>query len=102
MKILISDKLQEEGIKIFQDNGFEVVKDFAITSDDLKQEIEKYDAIVIRSRTKLTAEILENSKNLKAIGRAGVGLDNVDLKKAKELKKEQEKIIKMSKILKKK
>ena len=85
MRILISDKLREEGIKIFQDNGFEVVKKFSINHEDLKNEIENYEAIVIRSRTKITAEILENSKNLRVIGRAGVGLDNIDLKKAEEL-----------------
>jgi D-3-phosphoglycerate dehydrogenase len=85
MKILISDKLQEEGIKIFQENGFEVDKKFSITKEELNDEIVNYDGIVVRSRTKLTADILENAKNLKVIGRAGVGLDNVDLKKAKEL-----------------
>lgn len=86
MKILIADELQEEGIKIFQNNGFEVVKNYTISQEQLKKEINKYDAIVIRSRTKLTADILKNAKNLKVIGRAGVGLDNVDLNKAKELK----------------
>jgi len=86
MKILISDKLQEEGIKIFKDNGFEVVANFEITNEQLKKEIGNYDGIVIRSRTKLTAEVLEHAKNLKAIGRAGVGLDNVDREKAAELK----------------
>ncbi len=85
MKILISDKLQEEGIKIFEENGFEVVKNFTITKDELKQEIGDYDGIVIRSRTKLTDDVLENAKNLKVIGRAGVGLDNVDRKKAAEM-----------------
>ena len=85
MKILISDKLQEKGIKIFEDNGFEVVKNFTITKDELKQEIGDYDGIVIRSRTKLTDDVLENAKNLKVIGRAGVGLDNVDRKKAAEM-----------------
>jgi D-3-phosphoglycerate dehydrogenase len=85
MKILISDKLQEEGIKIFEDNGFEVIKNFTITHDELKKEIKNYDGIVIRSRTKLTAEVLENAENLKAIGRAGVGLDNVDRQKAAEM-----------------
>jgi len=84
MKILVSDKFRDEGIDIFQENGFEVVKNFTITPEDLKQEIENYDAIVIRSRTKLTADILENAKNLKVIGRAGVGLDNVDLEKAEQ------------------
>lgn len=86
MKILISDKVQEEGIKILQDNGFEVEKNFKITNDELKREIGDYDGIVVRSRTKLTAEILEIAKNLKVIGRAGVGLDNIDLHKAAELK----------------
>jgi len=85
MKIIITDKLQEEGVKIFQDNEFEVVKNFEITNDQLKKEIGNYDGIVIRSRTKLTADVLENAKNLKVIGRAGVGLDNVDRKKAAEL-----------------
>ncbi|KKN24281.1 hypothetical protein LCGC14_0896490 [marine sediment metagenome] len=86
MKILISDKVQEEGIKILQDNGFEVEKNFKISNDELKREIGEYDGIVVRSRTKLTAEILEIAKNLKVIGRAGVGLDNIDLQKAAELK----------------
>ncbi|MFX1568852.1 MAG: hydroxyacid dehydrogenase [Promethearchaeota archaeon] len=85
MKILISDKLQDEGIKIFEDNGFEVIKRFTITKDELKDEIREYDGIVIRSRTKLTSDVLENAKNLKVIGRAGVGLDNVDREKASEM-----------------
>jgi len=85
MKILISDKLEDEGIKIFEDNGFEVLKKFSITKEDLKKEIGEYEGIVVRSRTKLTADILENAKKLKVIGRAGVGLDNIDLKKAAEM-----------------
>jgi D-3-phosphoglycerate dehydrogenase len=85
MKILISDEFQEEGIAIFQKNGFEVDTKFTITKEELKNEIGQYDGIVVRSRTKLTADILDNAKNLKVIGRAGVGLDNIDLKKAAEL-----------------
>ncbi len=85
MKILISDKLKEEAIKILQSNGFNVVKKYSISYEELKKEIENYDAIIIRSRTKLTSEILENAKKLKVIGRAGVGLDNIDMKKAEEL-----------------
>lgn len=85
MKILISDKFRDEGTKIFQENGFDAIKNFTITPEELKQEIGKYDAIVIRSRTKLTADILENAINLKVIGRAGVGLDNVDLETAKQM-----------------
>ncbi len=85
MKILISDTLEDEGIKIFEEKGFEVMKKFTITKEDLKKEIVDYDGIVVRSRTKLTADILENAKKLKVIGRAGVGLDNIDLKKAAEM-----------------
>jgi len=85
MKILISDKLQDEGIKIFEDNDFEVVKNFKITHEELKEEIGKYDGIVVRSRTILTADVLENAKNLKVIGRAGVGLDNIDREKAAQM-----------------
>ncbi len=85
MKILISDKLEDEGIKIFEDNGFEVIKKFTITKEDLKKEIGDYDGIVVRSRTKLTSDVLENAKNLKVIGRAGVGLDNIDLQKATQM-----------------
>ena len=85
MKILISDTLEDEGIQIFEQNGFEVIKNFTINKDDLKKEIHEYDGIVVRSRTKLTADILEHASKLKVIGRAGVGLDNIDLLKAKEL-----------------
>ena len=85
MKILISDKLQVEGIKIFEDNDFEVVENFKITHEELKEEIGKYDGIVVRSRTILTADVLENAKNLKVIGRAGVGLDNIDREKAAQM-----------------
>jgi D-3-phosphoglycerate dehydrogenase len=85
MKILISDKLQEEGIKIFEEHGFEVDKKFSITNDELKEQIKKYDGIVVRSRTKLTADVLSQATNLKVIGRAGVGLDNIDRQKASEM-----------------
>lgn len=85
MKVLVSDTFQEEGIKILQDSGLEVIKNYKITPEELEKDIENYDAIIIRSRTNLTASIIANGKNLKAIGRAGVGLDNVDLKKAEEM-----------------
>ena len=85
MKILISDTLEDEGIQIFERNEFEVIKKFTISKEELKKEIHEYDGIVIRSRTKLTADILEQASKLKVIGRAGVGLDNIDLLKAKEL-----------------
>jgi len=85
MKVLISDELNEEGINFLRSKAIEVDLNFNITKDELKNQIINYDGIIIRSRTKLTADILENAKKLKVIGRAGVGLDNVDILKAKEL-----------------
>ncbi|MBN1213936.1 MAG: hydroxyacid dehydrogenase [Candidatus Lokiarchaeota archaeon] len=82
MRILVSDKIDEEGIKILEAGGFEVDKDFSIEKEKLIKIIRDYDAIIIRSRTKLTSDILEKGINLKVIGRAGAGLDNVDIEEA--------------------
>ncbi len=85
-KILISDKLSERAIEELKKvDGFEVTVKTGMSPEELEKEIEAYDAIVIRSATKLKANILEKAKNLKVVVRAGIGLDNVDLKKAEEL-----------------
>lgn len=86
MKVLIADKIHDDGIEILKESGFEVIQNYDIVDDELKDEIEKYTAIIVRSRTKLTADILERARNLEVIGRAGVGLDNIDLVKAEEMK----------------
>ncbi|TFF98880.1 MAG: hydroxyacid dehydrogenase [Promethearchaeota archaeon] len=85
IKILISNKIHEKGIKILEENNFEVVKNYSISQEELKEEIHKYNGIIVRSGTKLTEEILKKAKNLKVIGRAGVGLDNINLRTAEEL-----------------
>jgi len=83
MKILISDKLAKEGVDILTAvDGFEVDCKFGIKAEELKSVIKDYDALIIRSATKVTADIVEAADNLKFIGRAGVGLDNVDLSAA--------------------
>ncbi len=80
MKILISDKLAQEGVDILTEvKEFEVDCKFGIKSDELKGIIKDYDALIIRSGTTVTSDIIEAADNLKFIGRAGVGLDNVDL-----------------------
>lgn len=80
MKILISDALAKEGADILKKvKKFEVVEKFKLTPEELKKEIKGYDAIVIRSGTKLTKDIIKNADNMKVIGRAGVGVDNVDV-----------------------
>lgn len=85
MKILITDKIHEKGIKVLQENGFIIEKKFDLSPNDLKNRIGDYDGIIVRSATKLNAEVLEKGKKLKFIGRAGVGLDNIDLEKCQEL-----------------
>ncbi|MBT8371126.1 MAG: phosphoglycerate dehydrogenase, partial [Deltaproteobacteria bacterium] len=80
MKVLVSDVLGEIGIKMFQkEPGIEVDVNTGLEPEELKSIIGAYDALVIRSATKVTEEILEAAKRLKVVGRAGIGLDNVDI-----------------------
>jgi D-3-phosphoglycerate dehydrogenase len=83
MKILVSDPLSEEGIKILKDaREFQVDVKTDLKPDVLKETIKDYDALIVRSATKVTKDIIGAAPNLKVIGRAGVGLDNVDLEAA--------------------
>ncbi len=84
VKILVCDTIHEDGVRMLQDAGFKVELDTEITPERLIQEIGKYDGMVVRSRTKVTRDVIMAAKKLKAIARAGVGLDNVDLSSAKE------------------
>jgi D-3-phosphoglycerate dehydrogenase len=80
MKVLVSDNLSELGVKIFQETpGIEVDVNTGLTPEALKGVIGQYHGLVIRSATKVTADIIEAADNLKVIGRAGIGLDNVDI-----------------------
>lgn len=79
-KVLVSDNLAKEGIEIFENApGIDVDVMTNLTPDELKGIIKDYDGIAIRSATKITKELIENADNLKVIGRAGIGLDNVDV-----------------------
>jgi phosphoglycerate dehydrogenase-like enzyme len=82
MKILISDGIEDIGKKILLGAGFEVV-DKKLTPEELLKEIPSYDAIIVRSATKVTKEVIDTGKNLKVIARGGVGLDNIDVQHAK-------------------
>ncbi len=80
MKVLVSDKLAEVGIRMFQEaEGIDVDVNVGLPPEELKTIIGDYDGLVIRSATKVTSEILEAAPRLKVIGRAGIGLDNVDI-----------------------
>jgi D-3-phosphoglycerate dehydrogenase len=78
MKVLISDPLAKEGVQILKDAGFEVVEKPGMSPEELIQTIPEFDAIVVRGATKVRKEVIDAATNLKVIGRAGVGLDNVD------------------------
>ena len=83
MKVLVSDKLGDAGVKLFEEeDGIDVDVKTGMSPEELKEVIKDYDALVIRSATKVTEEILEAAENLKVIGRAGIGVDNVDVEGA--------------------
>jgi D-3-phosphoglycerate dehydrogenase len=79
MKILISDKMSNKVEDVLKSKSLDYDIKTGLEPNELKSIIDDYDGILIRSATKLTADILENCSNLKVIGRAGVGVDNVDL-----------------------
>ena len=79
MKILISDKMSNKVEDVLKSKSIDYDIKTGLESNELKSIIDDYDGILIRSATKLTSDILENCSNLKVIGRAGVGVDNVDL-----------------------
>jgi D-3-phosphoglycerate dehydrogenase / 2-oxoglutarate reductase len=78
-KVLVREEIAEAGIRLLRDRGFEVEVD---GDSDLAETIGRYDAIIVRSATKVTADLISRADNLKVIGRAGVGIDNVDVEAA--------------------
>ncbi len=81
-KVLISDKMNKLAEDIFKARGVEVDVKTGLKPDELKAIIGQYDGLAIRSSTTVTPEILEAATNLKVVGRAGIGVDNVDIKAA--------------------
>ena len=85
MKVLVSDPLSDVGVAIFQETpGIDVDVNTSLTPEELKRIIGLYDGLVIRSATRVTPDILEAADRLKVIGRAGIGLDNVDIPAASQ------------------
>lgn len=84
-KILICDKIAEEGIKLLEEKGYEIRKAWDMPKTALPKIAETYNALIVRSATKVKGGLLANAKRLQVIGRAGEGLDNIDLEKAKDL-----------------
>jgi D-3-phosphoglycerate dehydrogenase / 2-oxoglutarate reductase len=78
-KILVADKLAEEGLEFLKGSGMQFDAKVGLKEDELAAVVGGYDALIVRSGAKVTAKVLENPGNLKAIARAGVGVDNIDL-----------------------
>ncbi len=78
-KVLISDKMDPRAAQIFRERGIEVDEITGKTKDELIAMIGDYDGLAIRSATKVTADVIAAAKNLKVVGRAGIGVDNVDI-----------------------
>ncbi len=79
-KVLISDKMSPQATEIFKENKIEVDVKTGLSEDDLCKIIGEYDGLAVRSATTVTEKIIKSAKNLKVIGRAGIGVDNVDQK----------------------
>jgi len=83
--ILISDDVNQKCVDILSNNGFDVTKNISLSKIELLEEVKKYDALVVRSATKVTAEVLSSAAaNLKLVARAGTGVDNIDVNCASE------------------
>ena len=77
-KVLVADKINEKGVEVLEGSA-EVVNNPTITPEELLESIGEYEGIIVRSRTKVTKEVIEKAEKLKIIARAGVGVDNIDV-----------------------
>ena len=84
MKILITEPISQEGKEIFEKEGFEIMEKMNLSKEELKKAIKGTEAIIVRSKTKIDREIIEAADRLRVIGRAGIGLDNIDCEAAEE------------------
>jgi D-3-phosphoglycerate dehydrogenase len=82
MKILISDPIEQSCVDILTREGFQVDQKPGIPADEIKKIIPEYAALIVRSGTKVTADIIAEAKAMKVIGRAGAGVDNIDVEAA--------------------
>jgi D-3-phosphoglycerate dehydrogenase len=82
LKVLVTEKLAESGIELLKDEGFEVDVLLGLSPEELRERIGPYDGLIIRSATKVTADVISRADNMKVIGRAGIGVDNIDIEAA--------------------
>jgi D-3-phosphoglycerate dehydrogenase len=84
-KILICDRIADEGIRLMEEKNYQVTKAWNLPKTELPKIVGEYNALIVRSATKVDADLIAMAKKLKVIGRAGEGLDNIDLEKASEM-----------------
>ena len=82
MNILVSDSLSPKGVEVLERAGFSVSVKTKLSKEELLDEIGNYEALIVRSATKVTKEVIEAAGRLRIVGRAGTGLDNVDTEAA--------------------
>ncbi len=83
-KVLVCNPIAEEGIEMLEEAGFEVDQKFGMSKEELTKMVPPYHAMIVRGSTKVREPTLDAAKNLEAIGRPGIGLDNIDVEYAKE------------------
>src|SRR5260370_41938161 len=79
MKVIVADKISERGVELLKKSGLNTV---LTTKETITAELADADALIVRSATRVTAELLDKAPKLRAVGRAGVGVDNIDLPEA--------------------
>jgi D-3-phosphoglycerate dehydrogenase len=84
LRVLICDPIHQDGAKLLREAGYDVVEKTKITKEELLADAKNFNVLVVRGRTKITAEVIAAASSLKAIARSGVGLDNIDLEAAKK------------------
>jgi D-3-phosphoglycerate dehydrogenase len=84
LRVLICDPIHQDGVKLLREAGYDVVEKPKITKEELLTDAKSFNVLVVRGRTKITAEVIAAASSLKAIARSGVGLDNIDLEAAKK------------------
>ncbi|MCC5990695.1 MAG: hydroxyacid dehydrogenase [Thermosphaera sp.] len=84
MKILVASRIHEKAIQLLKENGFEVTIVEEPNEDELARIIKGFDGLIVRSKPLVTRKVIESADRLKVIARAGVGLDNIDVKAAEE------------------
>ena len=83
-RVLVCEPIARDGINVLQQFGARVDVRLGLSPDELRKAVDSYDAMIVRSETRVTREVIDAAGNLKVIGRAGIGVDNIDVHAATE------------------